>query len=101
MLRRRSSARAWYIFARQAAPRLAACPGVRGAAPAAPIAQPASRPTAPSSRTNPAMVGSLAIPVAAAEEPPPDVAEVAMKGAPPFLVSMVVHMVLIIVLALI
>jgi hypothetical protein len=36
----------------------------------------------------------------AEDEPPPDVAEEAVKTAPPFLVSMLVHMLLVIVLAL-
>jgi hypothetical protein len=48
-----------------------------------------------------AAASGIAIPVQAAEEPPMEITEAAMKSAPPFLVSMVVHMVLIIVLALI
>jgi len=48
-----------------------------------------------------AAASGIAIPVQAAEEPPMEITEAAMKSAPPFLVSMVVHMMLIIVLALI
>ncbi len=76
-----------------AASRVAATPAK--AAPASPSTVKSTRsPAAPTAITSP-------IAVRPPDEPPPDVAESALKGAPPFLVSLVVHTVLIIVLALI
>src|SRR5262245_38481716 len=68
---------------------------------AVPAAKAAPRPTPAAAPARPAPVSGLAIPAHPAEEPPEDLTDVALKSAPPFLVSMVVHMVLIVVLALV